>query len=91
MAGKNQSEVDQLAKSALSLASDANRECAAIRVMVGESKRDGLVEARQDAESIAGRLEGRVRWDDNVSTLLERNRHLLSSGARTSRELIWQA
>ena len=50
-----------MARAASSLASDANGECAATRVLVGESRQEGLAEARKEAEAIAAKAEGRVR------------------------------
>lgn len=59
-AQKKQSELENLARAASSLAADANGECAATRVLVGDSRREMLVEARKEAEAIAARAEGRV-------------------------------
>lgn len=55
-----QSELDAQVLAAAAVAAEATRECAAIRVAVGDSRREVQAEARQDAEAIAGRAEGRV-------------------------------
>lgn len=58
--GERQSELDAQLLAAASVAAEATRECAAIRVMVGDTRREVQAEAKQDAEAIAGRAEGRV-------------------------------
>lgn len=57
---ERQSRLEETAEAAKSLATDAHKECAATRVLVGVSKREGLAEAKKEAEYIAGRAEGRV-------------------------------
>lgn len=60
-ASERQSDLDGRVRKATSLANDANGECAAIRLLVGESRREVQAEARQDAEAISARSEARVR------------------------------
>lgn len=57
---ERQSRIEETAEAAKSLGTDAHKECAATRVLVGVSKREGLLEAKKEAEYIAGRAEGRV-------------------------------
>lgn len=54
------SRLEEVAEAASALAADAHLECAATRALVGDSKREALAEAKQEAESIAARAEGRV-------------------------------
>eukprot|EP00752_Nemacystus_decipiens_P004826 g4392.t1 len=65
VSGERLSELDAQLLAAASVAADATRECAAIRVMVGETRREVQAEAKQDAEGIAGRAEGRVKAEVN--------------------------
>ena len=57
---EKQSELGNLARKAFSLATDANNECVSTRALVGDVKRETLLEARLEAESMVDRAEGRV-------------------------------
>lgn len=54
-------ELDEATRAASTLAANANSECAAMRTLVADSRREVLAEARQEAEATAARAEGRVR------------------------------
>eukprot|EP00904_Undaria_pinnatifida_P002133 jgi/Undpi1/11920/HiC_scaffold_4.g01619.m1 len=100
---RKRSELDEVARAASSLASDANGECAATRVLVGESRQEGLAEARKEAEAIAAKAEGRVKAEvqrargdarkatDNLSSELRRYIKTATDNAETQRYAITQA
>ena len=67
---RKHAELDGVVRATSSLAADANSECAATRVLVGESRQEGLAEARKEAEAIAGRAEGRVSECERRSIVL---------------------
>ncbi|CBN79691.1 hypothetical protein Esi_0368_0016 [Ectocarpus siliculosus] len=60
-ASDRQSDLDTRVRNATSLAADANAECAALRLLVGDSRREGQADARQEAEAITARAEARMK------------------------------
>ncbi|CAN0485968.1 unnamed protein product, partial [Ectocarpus sp. 12 AP-2014] len=60
-ASDRQSDLDARVRNAASLAADANAECAALRLLVGESRREGQADARKEAEAITARAEARMK------------------------------
>lgn len=57
---QKQEELEKIAQEASSLAAEANGECATTRDLIGEAKREVLLDARREAEAIVARSEGRV-------------------------------